>query len=107
MRKTAPVVTRRRAGNDDSANIRVSGNSSGSTKAYDEFCSMIVMEHFFDEYGVAHATEIMKMDDPDTLFLFRLGNRDSGPAPAPGGPQLTRVGERGIMTRCIKMRIEQ
>ena len=48
---------------------------------------MIVMEHFFDEYGVAHATdatEIMKIDDPDTLFWFRLGNQDqSRPQGAP------------------------
>ena len=51
---------------------------------HDEFSSMIVMEHFFDEYGVAHATEIMKIDDPDTLFWFRLGNQDqSRPQGAP------------------------
>ena len=47
-RQTAPVDSRRRAGNDDFANIRVLGNQ----------------------------------------------------------PQLTRVGVRGIMTRCIKISIE-
>ena len=35
-------------------------------EGYDEFCAM--MHQFFDEYGLAHAAEIMKMDEEDAVF---------------------------------------
>ena len=38
-------------------------------EGYDEFCAM--MDQFFDEYGLAHAAEIMKMDEE--VFLCKQG----------------------------------